>query len=252
MTKQKAFHRLSGEGQLAIRFIYALIDPRNGSIRYVGMSTNPEQRLGRHVKQAISNAKVNPHKERWILGLIALGAKPMVAILAVSNEKDWPSEETYWIDFLKAKGEPLTNIRAGGKGGSIRCSEETRRRISESNVGRKQSPEAIRNQKAAQADPEWKARFSESCRNRPPISSEERTRRSEFMKNRTVTEETRRRMSLARRGKPMPEATRLAHLGSKRSAATRAKIGAATRRLLPYRKRNSKGQWEAGQVVVCQ
>lgn len=59
-------------------------------------------------------------------------------------EKDWQKTERYWISNLKFLGVRLINQNEGGYGNSrYKFSEESRRKISESLKGKKQSKETV-------------------------------------------------------------------------------------------------------------
>jgi len=94
-------------------YIYALIDPRDDKIRYIGKSINPEQRYERHLHEKETNAG----KVGWISGLQIRGMQPEMKILEVANEKNWKKRERWWIERGREFGWPLLNITPGGEGG---------------------------------------------------------------------------------------------------------------------------------------
>ena len=123
---------------------------------------------------------------------------------ACHSEKEALCKEIALIKLYRDLGIELVNVTDGGDGVSGWVpSEETRKRISQANKGRK-----------------W-------------TSEESRKRLSDFRKNYKASEELKKKLSQAQRGKKMPpeaiEKTRLAHLGSKRSAESRAKMSAAAK-----------------------
>lgn len=97
-------------------YIYALVDPREGEIRYVGKSQNPHHRLCEHYRH--SNAKYNPHKYAWLIGLRTIGLAPETKILETVQFGAWQDREKFWIAHLKECGARLLNITDGGDGGS--------------------------------------------------------------------------------------------------------------------------------------
>jgi hypothetical protein len=99
---------------LTTTYVYALIDPRLDTlaIRYVGKSVNPAHRLRQHY----SYRGYNPHKDRWLDQLQALGIKPVLQVLQ-ECEGNGAWSEVEWIALLRAQGEPLTNLSKGGDGG---------------------------------------------------------------------------------------------------------------------------------------
>jgi hypothetical protein len=89
-------------------YIYGLKDPRTKEIRYVGKSDNPEKRLQRHLKNAITP---KTHCYCWINSLLKLDLLPELVILEEVSVEEWGVKEDYWINqYLN-----LTNQLDGGK-----------------------------------------------------------------------------------------------------------------------------------------
>jgi hypothetical protein len=89
-------------------YVYAIIDPRDGLVRYVGLTVNPKQREGQHRKSyqerksRIGNflkelAKAGIQFEFKILEKIEIG------------EGDPLDYERKWIERLRTVGHPLLN-----------------------------------------------------------------------------------------------------------------------------------------------
>jgi hypothetical protein len=93
-------------------YIYALIDPRDEKIRYIGQSIKPDKRYEQHLNEI----ETNPGKIGWINGLEIRGLKPEMKILEVANEKTWQDRERWWIERGREFGWPLLNIAPGGEG----------------------------------------------------------------------------------------------------------------------------------------
>lgn len=87
--------------------IYTLVDPRDGTVRYVGMSNNPQKRYQQHYSCGYAAAD---SVKSWIRELKELETKPLLFIVEEVDNYDaaW-MRETYWINFFLAEGEPLTN-----------------------------------------------------------------------------------------------------------------------------------------------
>ena len=90
--------------------IYALIDPRDDIIRYVGLSIDAQIRYKDHLKcLGVS------HKERrWISELKQIHLKPLLRILETieTDENAYTiacERELYWIRKMKDLGNPLLN-----------------------------------------------------------------------------------------------------------------------------------------------
>lgn len=94
-------------------YIYALIDPRNNKIRYIGKTTNKLNiRLSKHV----SNTKYGKlsHCQNWIKQLLKLNLKPTIDLIEKANISNWREKEIFWIKFFRTKYNDLTNISDGG------------------------------------------------------------------------------------------------------------------------------------------
>ncbi len=117
--------------------VYILIDPNTYEIRYVGLSTIGIKRTRQHL--CPSRLKANTHKNRWIKSLLYRRQKPIVKAVQVWDNikfKDLGEAEKYWIFYFRSIGCPLTNLTDGGEGTvGLKCSEETKRKISKATRG---------------------------------------------------------------------------------------------------------------------
>jgi group I intron endonuclease len=119
-------------------YIYGLVDPRTGIVRYVGSSVNVEDRFKAHMK--LWNLKEKTHKNNWIKNLLSEELKPIVVILEEVIFEEWREKEKFWISFFGR--DNLTNGSDGGDGSpGLICSEETKEKISKANKGKKRSDE---------------------------------------------------------------------------------------------------------------
>lgn len=119
-------------------YIYALIDPHTLQVRYVGWSFNVEKRVNDHITKS---RKEHTHKANWLNQLANDGLRPFVQILE-SGIDDWVSAERKWIEHFRSQNAPLTNLTSGGEG-TLGCfpSEETRQKQSQAKRGKKLPPE---------------------------------------------------------------------------------------------------------------
>jgi hypothetical protein len=92
--------------------IYALTDPRNGEIRYIGKANNPSARILQHLEDKGTNYK----KEEWIDELLANGMLPEIITLETTDLDHWKEREIYWIEYGRRQGWNLTNLSGGGTG----------------------------------------------------------------------------------------------------------------------------------------
>lgn len=91
--------------------IYALIDPRDMTVRYVGKSTDPKRRLAEHTANKMSARDVGP----WLQELRDAGLAPIMEILDRASAIEWERAEQYWIGFYSQRG-CLLNTEVGGRG----------------------------------------------------------------------------------------------------------------------------------------
>ena len=108
--------------------IYALIDPRDGAIRYVGKSRRPAHRLREHVAESMAK---RTHKDRWIQQALVAGFRPGMEILELAPGEAADDRERFWIAELRQRGERLVNETDGGDG--ITMTPAIRARIAASN-----------------------------------------------------------------------------------------------------------------------
>lgn len=127
-------------------FIYALLEPENGEIRYIGKTDNPNLRYAQHLDRERFS---NHHKSRWILSLLRKGLYPIMEIVEECDSSDVGNREIFWIAYYRNLGKKLTNMADGGIGGNTLTTEEIRDRHSKNTSaglkGKKKSSEHIRN-----------------------------------------------------------------------------------------------------------
>jgi len=93
-------------------FIYTLIDPRNGQVKYVGKTVDPKDRLRRHI--AIRLDQPMTKCKQWIAQLLASGLRPLMSVIDTCKTSDWESVEKMYIKKFRDSGVDITNIADGG------------------------------------------------------------------------------------------------------------------------------------------
>jgi hypothetical protein len=99
--------------------VYALKDPRDGAVRYVGITFNPDQRLNGHLAE-----QSDSRKSAWIATLRKRGLAPEMAIVE-SGDGGWSAQagcEQRWIAHFRPTGK-LFNLTSGGETGRGRGAE---------------------------------------------------------------------------------------------------------------------------------
>jgi excisionase family DNA binding protein len=91
--------------------IYALIDPRDNSVRYVGFSRDAQLRLREHLNGGGGNGQ----ERRWIHRLLNSGLSPILQVLETIEASDDAltvacERELYWIHEMSRLGHPLLNV----------------------------------------------------------------------------------------------------------------------------------------------
>lgn len=87
-------------------YIYALIDPRDNQVRYIGKTKNVEKRLKEHL-----NRSTITKKGSWIKSLKEQNLKPSIQIIDTTSNIDWITKEQYWIGMFSN----LLNMTNGGE-----------------------------------------------------------------------------------------------------------------------------------------
>ena len=87
-------------------YIYGLVDPLTGELKYIGQTSNLKQRLSYHIHG--DDLSYTP-KNRWISGLRLLGEVPIIKILKTTTTSNADIEEINAIKHYEQTC-PLTNI----------------------------------------------------------------------------------------------------------------------------------------------
>lgn len=93
------------ESTAATVLIYALRDPRDGSVRYVGKTDNLERRLKHH----IATRREKNVRGAWLCELHAAGLSPVMVVLQEVSAERWQHAERRWIRRLAERAQGLLN-----------------------------------------------------------------------------------------------------------------------------------------------
>jgi len=211
--------RKTQDGEIGA-YIYALRDPRDGVIQYVGKAKDHEERLRGHLKDW--RRKQTP-VAAWVGVLRRANVRPemilLESIVCSVGSGGWAAAERRWIAELR----PALNLAIGGPGRvGAPVSAETRKKISLAGTGRVWSEETRRKVRLAQQERARRGwRMPEAARAVLRVKAV----------GRRHSLETRRKLSAARRGVPKSAPHRAAigaaHRGRTFTEATLAKMRAA-------------------------
>lgn len=138
-------------------FIYILVDPRDGQVRYVGKFNDPQLRLRAHVSRCNMSSS---HLYNWISVLKRLLLRPQLFIVEHAPKTQWQDRERYWIAFFRSQGADLTNTVEGGIAPEITL--ETRKKMSAARMGKaphnkgKKTPQETREKQSIAARNRWR------------------------------------------------------------------------------------------------
>lgn len=95
-----------------MRYIYALLDPDENQIRYIGQTDNIKRRYNNHISSSLNenSDSYDTYKARWIRKLLSLNIKPIIEILEECDSLELSNiRERYHIERLTNEGCKLTN-----------------------------------------------------------------------------------------------------------------------------------------------
>jgi hypothetical protein len=143
-------------------FIYALVDPRDNLVRYVGWAQDIKRRFITHMWEARHNVK--NHKCNWIRLLLKNNIEPKMEKIEETTYDKRVEREQYWIRYYGR--ENLTNGTDGGEGAlGLIVSDETKKLQSEI---RKSNPNwGLWNKGKKVTDPEILDKLSKSHLGQP-------------------------------------------------------------------------------------
>jgi hypothetical protein len=101
-------------------FVYSLCDPRTNSVRYIGVTSQPELRYEHHVQDTGKSTTLN---RKWLRELKEIGIKPIMTIIEECSRSEKCSRERFWIAYYLEQNAELNNHINTGHG-AINYSDE--------------------------------------------------------------------------------------------------------------------------------
>jgi hypothetical protein len=96
-------------------YIYALIDPRTGTVGYVGASLDPITRFAAHCAEPGGHTPSRKHRRhQWLFDLRAAGVTPTLAVLDAVSPELAEATERAWIAHFRSIGAAPGNTRPAG------------------------------------------------------------------------------------------------------------------------------------------
>ena len=123
-------------------YIYGLIDPRDGQLRYVGFTSQSlKRRLQLHKTEAVSKNK-RTHKNNWLRLLYNNNYIPDIFVIQETSAHSWQDDERFYIEYFRSIGCDLTNEGLGGEGNTAKTrTPEFKDKVSKKLTGRIFTPE---------------------------------------------------------------------------------------------------------------
>lgn len=121
-----------------VYYIYALICPISGKIRYIGKTCNPKERFRKHL-----SAKKKTACSKWVFSLKERELKPLFEIIKESTKENWQADE---IELIQTH-PGLLNHTKGGEGGATTTGMKLNSgtKISASKIGKPRHDTGINN-----------------------------------------------------------------------------------------------------------
>lgn len=101
--------KTGGGNYCATTFIYILLCPMNGLVKYCGKSNDPVKRLKDH---CLDFRCMDQGMENWIKKILEKGLRPKMIIVDEPEIADWKDMEMFWCEYLKELGFKLFNKRS--------------------------------------------------------------------------------------------------------------------------------------------
>lgn len=119
--------------------LYALIDPKDSKIRYIGYTSNSKNRLREHINTSIKTRNKISHKSNWIRSLKDNNLEPIYKTLIKTTSLESIKQlEIDYIFYYKDKYNLVNGTKGGDGVNGLKWSDESRAKIKGRIIPRKQ------------------------------------------------------------------------------------------------------------------
>lgn len=91
--------------------IYGILDPRDGTLRYVGKANDARKRFAGHMRETRRRTPLYD----WLAKMRAAGLTPTYVVLLECDADGWEAYEVKAIADARASGARLLNVADGGE-----------------------------------------------------------------------------------------------------------------------------------------
>lgn len=109
--------------------LYALLDPDNNTIRYIGYTINPEKRLKSHIYNCTTYRERNCHRCHWISKLKNNNKYPIYKTLFVVDKDKVKNLEIQLISHYKQFSKLVNNTKGGDGISGFKWTEEQKAKL---------------------------------------------------------------------------------------------------------------------------
>jgi predicted GIY-YIG superfamily endonuclease len=89
--------------------VYVLVDPRDDTVRYVGITRDPDKRRAQHRSPSAANWRM----AEWKLELAKAGKRPLMAVVDSAPSGRHLLREAQWMRYYRKRGFGLLNQSMG-------------------------------------------------------------------------------------------------------------------------------------------
>jgi len=174
--------------------------------KYIGETKTLGKRIKTHLQELLDNRHVNIHLQNAVNKYGIENFR--FDVIELCETWETKRREHHWATVLYAHDDKHGyNIQPTDPEGNRICSEETKKKISKANSGRKMTPQRAEENRNREYKQEWREAIKEGLRTGKPriFTIEERENKRIFFTGRKHSEETKQKISKVHKGKIISE-----------------------------------------------